>query len=348
MRMKTSKKEMIRRFVAVGLMLTSFAMLFLPWVRTSFRFLGRLFSIPAYVDDAAGYADYFGFDLRGALYDAVDAAGARELLDAAAESGLYDAVNGLMTGRLTPLETARLGELLGRGLGSLRYADTGQAAEIAMYGLAEVGERMASFSGTIRAAMWAMCGLLALSVILVLSGKRFGALPYLIGAAVMLIVFILLIHGFNSGIRSIINSYSYLIDSELVRFGIGIASLLAVRIFRIGPAALVCFFLAAAAFVLMLIRFREKAPALPRAVPAPAVAMGQAAPPVAMGQTAPPVGVWQPAPPVAMGQAAPQRPLPFSAPQPAPGAAGARYCTRCGRELKADAAFCTGCGARIT
>lgn len=251
-----------KRIISIVLLLLSFLMIFLPWMSISLSVMGQTFTIPKMMDYMSAYAGYSAAEIKSELYDELV-----YLSDEMASEGIYmDPDQAITTleliadSKISPFDAARICSFSSDLLGQMKkylarnsqdfYGEEGIAVSMIMDAADKV-----TFAAVL---MWVFvigCILaFAFSLYFLTKGKKYGVVPYLCFSIVLLIVFIVMTSKVNSGIKLIMNTFSYGASSILDYFDISFSPSMDLSILHLGKSGILCVVFAVGALVLTMLR----------------------------------------------------------------------------------------------
>ncbi len=325
----------IKKTIAVVLLIISFLMLFLPWMNIYLNVMGQKFTMAKMLDymlmmDGTYSESQFWAEMQSELVNECNSLRAEGVyLDPEQTITILRLV---AKGKISPFDAARICSFAGNALEEFKYyfAKNSQYLDGSEKVLASMISDAAGSIAFAAGFMWfAVIGSIiafALSLYFLIKGKKYGVLPYLGFSLLLLIVFVVAISKTNTGIKQLINSFTYIAQGVLSQLGIGYSPNMDFRFFHIGVAGILCFVFAAGAFVLTMLRgdLKVKVP-LPAGFPS-GIHFKK--------WTCPSCGAQMSSDASFCSSCGTKRPE-------------ALHCPSCGRQIESGLAFCPHCGKRI-
>lgn len=316
-----SKTPNAMKIIALVLILASAAMLLLPWMKLSVTVDGERYSGGQILGKLAEDEGISKEEARAELRESVE-----ELCDQAEWYGIsldankaYSFAEKIMRGAWSPFA---LSSILGTVKSTADRIEPSLSMMEWMIGSSTVDtiRTAASAVGTARTVLLILLivtlALAALAVICALTDHRLGAIPYVVFALILLLVFVLLIAAGNKSLEENFDSLNLGIPTDVLAL-------------RIGLGAILCPLLALLGFVTLFIPGdAEKTAAAPSRGPV-------------NSWKCPNCGAVRPADQRFCLNCGTRRPEP-PASRPAPG----WKCPTCGAQLKPDQHFCLYCGTK--
>ncbi len=250
-----------KKVVAAVLLLLSFSMFFFPWMSISLNVMGQKFTISKILDYVSMYNGYSAAQFKTELYD--------ELVDISADMAWEDVhmdPNQAMTtidliadSNITPVDAARICSFASNLLDETQNYLARNSQDL--YGEEKIiASMITDVAGKVTFAsviMWVLVLGIAvaflISLYLLLKGRKYGVVPYLCTSLVLLMVFMVLTEKVNSGIKQLINTFSYGAATFFSELGISYSSTMDLSIFHLSIAGFLSLIFAAGALTLSIV-----------------------------------------------------------------------------------------------